>query len=121
MQTRKPECAYALTKKNRPHMQINVHQLENGYEAYKDENVSIVPVLLSPSLVSRPPDDGTEMQKVANEINLADDKAKWQKTLSSVFSTCFVCTGPVKPGKFNPVAAKKLGIKPGPDFGETCS
>ena len=32
---------------------------------------------------------------------------------------CYVCEGPTVPGKFDAVAAKKLGIKPGPDCG-TC-
>ncbi|KAJ3032438.1 hypothetical protein HDV00_007546 [Rhizophlyctis rosea] len=33
-------------------------------------------------------------------------------------SVCYVCEGPTVPGKFDPVAAKKLGVKPGPNFGK---
>ncbi|RKO93416.1 beta-lactamase-like protein [Blyttiomyces helicus] len=39
------------------------------------------------------------------------------ETVNTGVSLCYICKGPEAPGKFDPVAAKALGVTPGVDFG----
>ncbi|TPX43189.1 hypothetical protein SeMB42_g00246 [Synchytrium endobioticum] len=98
---------------NRPEMQIHVHQQTGSETPYMDENLTIIPICLRASNAQQGVSEDEADKDDAQEV----DDPKWQESHASVPSTCYVCTGPVKPGRFDPVAAKKLGVKPGPDFG----
>ncbi|TPX31232.1 hypothetical protein SmJEL517_g05361 [Synchytrium microbalum] len=97
----------------RPNLRITLDETRDAQETVKDENVTIVSVLIRPTLK-----DAAASWNGDTPMEPADqDEESRQKRHAGVISTCYVCTGPVQPGKFNPAAAQKLGIKPGPKFG----
>ncbi|KAJ3102173.1 Zinc phosphodiesterase ELAC protein 2 [Phlyctochytrium planicorne] len=142
----------------RPSFQVDLVELPTDYPEFKDENLTVTPILLHPTTQppksprpktsnsrkhSRSPSPQNETdraRKIDREIlstmfgkfpNEGEDACEAAKSGRAWFwrkerllpisaaegSMAYVCRGPNVPGKMDAGAAKKLGVKVGPDFG----
>jgi ribonuclease Z len=104
-------ASIATVVSNARHCRVRTHALsETSTSAYRDEHVSITPFLLQPAGTAEFGD-----QPRAAEAKRA--RGSPGDVPPAAESVCYLCELSDVPGKFDPVRAAALGVRPGPDFG----